>query len=52
MELDETAVAAEEIEISDEELQKGLTNWRLTLIGCIAGTEVRWANMNKFVHAL
>lgn len=51
MQLDESAVAAEEVEFSDEELEEGSNNWKLTLIECVAGTEVSWVNMDKYVRA-
>lgn len=51
MELDEMVVSADAIEFSNKELHEGATNWKLTLVGCVAGTEVRWKNMDKFVRA-
>lgn len=41
----------EEIEISDEKLPEGSANWKLTLIGCVVGTEISWSNMDKFIKA-
>lgn len=51
LKLNESMVSAEKVEFTDEELLEGSEDWKLTLIGCVVGTEVSWANMEKFVRA-
>lgn len=45
MQLDEVSASVDEVEFTNEELQEGFVNWKLTLIGCVIGTEISWSNM-------
>lgn len=49
MELDDNVASIDEVEFSDEDLQEGSTDWKFTLVGCVAMTEVSWAYMRKFI---
>lgn len=46
---DPHAISKEEIELADEDVIEGRSQWENTLVGCVMGTEVSWKDMRKYV---
>lgn len=48
---DETKVDVDQIILTDEELDEGISQWKLTLVVMMAGTELTREHLEKFIRA-